>query len=166
MRVDNLRGGPLTARVQKKKRSTRHLGFEVVDPSGRHGSPAIVQEPGHGIAYSWAEVEFVMSSPWDHPKWVFTFKVGQTTKHPDIIGDINTLTIAQPPAPPDVEEVDAWGRGPDSEGDDGWDTETDSDTEDDEVQSRRGRYPSGYPFLQNTLEWRHQRRPLQSVSVC
>ena len=131
-------------------RSTRHLGFEVVDPSGRHGWPAIVQEPGRGIAYHWAEVEFGIGSPWHRPKWVFTFQVGQNTKL-HIIGDINTLTMPQPPAPPDVEELDAWGRGPDSESDDGCDTETNSDTEDDEVLSRRGRYPSGYPFLQNTL---------------
>ena len=93
------------------------------------------------------------------PKWVFTFEVGQNTKL-DIIGDINAMTMPQPPAPPDEEELDAWGRGPDSGSDDGCDTETNSDTEDDEVLSRRGRYPSGYPFLQDTLAWR-QRRPLQ-----
>ena len=88
------------------------------------------------------------------PKWVFTFEVGQNTKT-DTIGDINTLTMPQPPAPPDVEELDAWGRGPDSGSDNGCDTETESDTEDDKVLSRRGWYPSGYPFLQNTLR-RHQ----------
>ena len=54
-------------------RSTRHLGFEVADPSGRHGWPAIVQEPGNGIAYHWAEVEFAMGT---RPKWTFTFEVG------------------------------------------------------------------------------------------
>ena len=137
-------------------RSTRHLGFEVVDPSGRHRWPAIVQEPGRGIAYHWAEVEFGVGSPLHRPKWVFTFEVGQNTQHENnLIGDINNLTMPQPPAPPDVEELDAWGRGPDSGSDNGCDTETDSDTEDDEVLSRRGRYPSGYPFLQNTLK-RHQ----------
>ena len=77
---------------------------------------------------------------------------GQNTKHPDTIVDINTLTMPQPPAPPDVEELDAWGRGPDSGSDNGCDTETESDTEDEEVLSRRGRYPAGYPFLQNTLK--------------
>ena len=96
------------------------------------------------------------------PKWTFTFEVGQNTKlEHKLIGDINVLTLPQPPAPPDVEELDAWGRGPDSESDNGCDTETNSDKGDDEVLSRRGRYPSGYPFLQNTLEWRHRRRPLQ-----
>ena len=90
-------------------RSTTHLGWEVVDPSGRHGWPEVVQVAGRGIAYLWAEVEFVMSSPWDRPKWAFTFEVGQNTKT-GIIGDINTLTMPQPPAPPDIEELDAWGR--------------------------------------------------------
>ena len=59
-------------------RSTRHLGFEVADPSGRHGWPAIVQEPGHGIAYHWAEVEFALGPT---PKWTFTFEVGQNTEY-------------------------------------------------------------------------------------
>ena len=107
-----------------------------------------MQEAGRGIAYDAAEVEFAMNTT---PRWVFTFEVGQNTKHPGITGDINTLTMPQPPVPPDVQELDAWGRGPDSESDDGCDTETDSDTEDDEVLSRRGQYPSGYLFLQDTL---------------
>ena len=101
-------------------------------------------------------MEFAMGTT---PNWGFTFEVGQNTST-DIIGDINTLTMPQPPVPPNVEELDAWGRGPDSDSDDGCITETDSDTEDDEVLSRRGQYPLGYPFLQDTLAWR-QRRPLQ-----
>ena len=112
-----------------------------------------MQEPGHGIAYHWTEVAFAMGT---RPKWTFTFEVGRNTKlEHKLLGDINVLTMPQPPAPPDVEELDALGRGPDSESENGCDTETDSETEDDEVLSRRGRNPSGYPFLQNTLR-RHQ----------
>ena len=134
-------------------RSTRHLGYEVADPSGRHGWPAIVAEPGRGLAYHWSQMEFAVGRT---PKWTFTFEVGQNTEHEhQLVGDINVLTMPQPPQEPDVEELDAWGRGPDSESDNGCDTETESDTEDDEVLSRRGRYPAGYPFLQNTLK-RHR----------
>ena len=53
--------------------------------------------------------------------------------------------------PPDVGELGAWGRGPESESEDGCDTEPDSDTEDDELLSQRGRYPAGYPFLEDIL---------------
>ena len=141
-------------------RRTTHLGWEVVDRSGRHGWPEVVQVPGRGISYHWAEMEFAMGTT---PKWVFTFEVGQNTSA-DIIGDINTLTMPQPPVPPDVQELDAWGRGPDSESDDGCDTETDSNTEDDEVLSRRGRYLSGYPFLQDTLASRELENMAMSVS--
>ena len=92
---------------------------------------------------------------------MFTFEVGQNTEHGDIIRDINTLTMPQPPVPPDVQELDAWGRGLDSQSDD---TETNSDTEDDEVLSQRGRYPSGYPFLQDTLASRELENMAMSVS--
>ena len=142
-------------------RRTTHLGYEVVDLSGRHGWPEVVEVRGRGIFYDAAEIEFAMDTS---PRWVFTVEVGKNTEHPDIIGDINTLTIPQPPVPPDVQELDAWGRGPDSESDDGCDTETDSDTEDDEVLSRRGRYPWGYPFLQNTLASRELENMAISVS--
>ena len=132
-------------------RSTKHIGFEVADPSGRHGWPAIVRWPGHGIVYHWMQVEFGLGSSQGWPKWTFTFEVCQNAAQEHrCLGDINVLTMPQPPAEPDVEELDAWGRGPDS-GSDTCDTESDSDTEDDEVLSRRGRYPAGYPFLQNTL---------------
>ena len=47
----------------------------------------------------------------------------------------NTRTMPQLPVPPNAQELDAWGRGPDSESDDGCDTEADSDTEDDETFS-------------------------------
>ena len=133
-------------------RSTRHIGFEVADPSGRHGWPAIARfHLYNGVWY-----EFGMGQ---EPEWTFVFEVGQNTAMEHIHGaqyrgDINVLTMPQPPAEPDVEELDAWGRGPDS-GSDTCDTESDSDTEDDEVLSRRGRYPAGYPFLQNTLR-RHR----------
>ena len=113
-----------------------------------------MQEPGQGIAYHAAELEFAMGT---RPNWTFTFEVGQNTKvgH-KLVRGISVLTMPQPPAEPDVEESDAWGRGPDSASDNGCDTETESDTEDDEVLSRRGRYPAGYPFLQNTLKHHRQ----------
>ena len=136
-------------------RSTRHIGFEVADPSGRHGWPAIVRWPGKGgTVYNGMQYEFSLPC-FPMPKWTFVFEVGQNTAMEHInLGDINVLTMPQPPAEPDVEELDAWGRGPDS-GSDTCDTEPNSDTEDDEVLSRRGRYPAGYPFLQNTLK-RHR----------
>ena len=61
---------------------------------------------GRGIFYNAAEIEFAMGTS---PKWVFTFEVGQNSEHPDIIGDINTLSMPQPQVPPNVEELDAWG---------------------------------------------------------
>ena len=131
-------------------RSTRHIGFEVADPSGRHWWPAIARlHLYNGMQYEFSIPCFPM------PKWTFVFEVGQNTamEH-HYLGDINVLTMPQPPAEPDVEELDAWGRGPDS-GSDTCDTEPDSYTEDDEVLSRKGRYPAGYPFLQNTLK-RHR----------
>ena len=76
--------------------------------------------------------------------------MGSNSDYPNIIGDINTLTMPQPPDEPTIEDLDAWGRGPFSD-DGGCDTESDSDTEDDEVLSRRGRYLLGYPFQEDML---------------
>ena len=131
-------------------RETRHLGYKVVDHSGRHGNPATKPERGRGVWYTAAEVEFAIGTGRNSgtPDWVFTREVGSNSDYPDIIGDINTLTMPQPPDKPTIENLDAWGRGPFSDND-GCDTEPNSDTEDDVVLSRRGRYPLGYPFQED-----------------
>ena len=131
-------------------RDTRHLGYEVVDHSGRHGNPATKPERGRGVWYTAAEVEFAIGTGRNSgtPDWVFTCEVGPNSDYPDIIRDINTLTMPQRPDEPTIETLGAWGRGPFS-GNDGCDTETDSATEDDEVLSRRGRYPLRYPFQED-----------------
>ena len=46
-------------------RRTTHLGYEVVDLSGRHGWPEVVEVRGRGIFYDVAEIEFAM----DTTKW-------------------------------------------------------------------------------------------------
>ena len=52
-------------------RSTRHLGFEVADPSGRHGWPAIVRWPGKGgTIYNGMQYEFGIDP---FPKWTFVW---------------------------------------------------------------------------------------------
>ena len=123
-------------------RETRHLGYKVVGHSGRHGYPAVGRERGRGVWYDAAEVEFAMGTG---PDWVFTHEVGHNSDYPRIIGDVNTLTMPQSPDDLTIQGLDALGRGPISD-DNGCDTETDSDTEDDEILSRSGQYPSGYPF--------------------
>ena len=95
-------------------------------------SPVATHEPDRGMWYTAMELEFSMIT---RPNWVFTTQVGQP--------GYNRLTMPNPPDEPHIEHLDSWGRGPFSD-DDGCDTETDSDTEDDEILSRRGRYPN-YP---------------------
>ena len=60
-------------------RETRHLGYEVVDHSGRHGNPAVRRERGRGVWYEAAEVEFAMGTG---PHWVFTHEVGHNSDYP------------------------------------------------------------------------------------
>ena len=109
-------------------RSTRHLGYEVRDHSGRHGYPAVTRGPDRWMWYTAMELEYSMIT---RPNWVVTTRVG----------GYNRLTMPNPPDEPHIEHLDSWGRGPYSD-DRGCDTETDSDTEDDEILSRRGRYPN------------------------
>ena len=74
----------------------------MVDLSGRHGWPEVREVRGRGGFYDAAAIEFAMGTC---PKWVFTREVGHNSEHPDIIGDINSLTMPQPPMPPNVEEL-------------------------------------------------------------
>ena len=128
-------------------RETRHLGYGLVDHSGRQGNPAVGRERGRGVWYDSAEAEFAMGTG---PHWVFTHEVGHNSDYPQIIRDINTLTMPQPPDDLTIQALDAWGRGPMSD-DDRCDGEPDSDTADEEILSRSGRYPAGYPFQEDIL---------------
>ena len=79
--------------------STRHLGFEVRDTSGREGHPTaspLIAETTLGTCYHVMVVEFDMGR---RPQWVFTTEVGQ----PHTYG---RLLMPDPPVVPYLEWLD------------------------------------------------------------